>query len=86
MRPGREGDPLRALRRGDGGLVGMFVLYGASLDDATAAVLAYRLFQLGVPVLCGVLGLLGLTRRREIHRDPPAVTALYDDLIQKARQ
>lgn len=64
----------------DGGLIGMFVLFGSSLDDATAAVLAYRLFQLGVPVLLGVIGIGALGRRRAHHHDPPAVAARFAGL------
>ncbi len=37
----------------DGGLIGAMVLYGSSLSQAAAAVLAYRLFQLGVPAVIG---------------------------------
>lgn len=65
----------------DGGLIAVFVLYGTQLDDATAAVLAYRLFQLGVPVLCGLLGIAALTHRRSTSRDPPAVAARFEDLL-----
>jgi uncharacterized membrane protein YbhN (UPF0104 family) len=45
----------------DGGLIGAAVLYGAPLSQAAAAVLAYRLFQLGVPA---VLGLIAFVRLR----------------------
>lgn len=64
----------------DGGLIAVFV-YGARLDDVTAAVFAYRLFQLGVPVLCGLLGIAALTHRRSTSRDPPAVAARFEDLL-----
>jgi uncharacterized membrane protein YbhN (UPF0104 family) len=37
-----------------GGLIATFVLYGASIGPATAAVLLYRAVQLGVPALLGV--------------------------------
>ena len=36
----------------------MFVVYGAPVDVATAAVLAYRVFQLGLPAILGALSLL----------------------------
>jgi len=36
-----------------GGLIAAFVLYGASIGPATAAVLLYRAVQLGVPALLG---------------------------------
>ena len=64
----------------DGGLIGMFVLYGTSVGDATAAVLAYRLFQLGVPVVCGLVGFLVLTHERRTSRDVPAVAASFAHL------
>jgi uncharacterized membrane protein YbhN (UPF0104 family) len=39
----------------DGGLIAAMVLYGSSLPQATAAVLAYRAFQLGVPAILGTI-------------------------------
>ncbi|MGI8428119.1 MAG: lysylphosphatidylglycerol synthase domain-containing protein, partial [Solirubrobacteraceae bacterium] len=39
----------------DGGLIGAMVLYGSSLSQAAAAVLAYRVFQLGVPAILGAI-------------------------------
>ncbi len=47
----------------DGGLIGALVLYGASLSQAAAAVLAYRLFQLSVPAVLGVVSFFRLRRR-----------------------
>jgi uncharacterized membrane protein YbhN (UPF0104 family) len=47
----------------DGGLVAAFALLGTSIAVATAAVLAYRLFQLGVPAILG-LAAFGQLRRR----------------------
>lgn len=52
----------------DGGLIGATVLYGASLSHATAAVLAYRTFQLGVPAVLGTVAFVGL--RRSLNRAP----------------
>jgi uncharacterized membrane protein YbhN (UPF0104 family) len=46
----------------EGGLIGMFVLYGMSLPTATAAVLAYRTLHAGVPMLLGVIGLADVRR------------------------
>jgi uncharacterized membrane protein YbhN (UPF0104 family) len=46
----------------EGGLIGMFVLYGMSLPMATAAVLAYRALHAGVPVLLGVIALWDVRR------------------------
>jgi uncharacterized membrane protein YbhN (UPF0104 family) len=53
----------------EGGLIGMFVLYGMSLPTATAAVLAYRALHAGVPM---VLGLVGLADVRRLLRSTPA--------------
>jgi uncharacterized membrane protein YbhN (UPF0104 family) len=46
----------------EGGLIGMFVLYGMSLPTATAAVLAYRALHAGVPMLLGAIGLADVRR------------------------
>jgi uncharacterized membrane protein YbhN (UPF0104 family) len=56
----------------EGGLIGMFVLYGMSLPTATAAVLAYRALHAGVPLLLGVIGLADV---RRLLRDPAQVSA-----------
>src|SRR4051812_17080485 len=55
----------------EGGLIGMFVAYGTPLDLATAAVLAYRVFQLGLPAILGGLCLLRI--RRYATREAGAV-------------
>ncbi|MGH2908359.1 MAG: lysylphosphatidylglycerol synthase domain-containing protein [Solirubrobacteraceae bacterium] len=44
----------------DGGLIGALVLYGSPLTTATAAVLAYRAFQVGVPAVLGAFAFVGL--------------------------
>ena len=44
----------------DGGLIGVLVLYGTPVTTAAAAVLSYRVFQLGLPALLGSLALGGL--------------------------
>jgi uncharacterized membrane protein YbhN (UPF0104 family) len=51
----------------EGGLIGMFVLYGMPLSTATAAVLAYRVLHAGVPML---LGMIGLADVRRLMREP----------------
>src|SRR4051794_12214386 len=51
----------------EGGLIGMFVLYGMSLPTATAAVLAYRALHAGVPLVLGMIGLADVGRQL---RDP----------------
>src|SRR4051812_17569170 len=53
----------------EGGLIGMFVLYGASLSGATAAVLAYRAVHAGVPMVLGMAGLADV--RRLLRRGEP---------------
>jgi uncharacterized membrane protein YbhN (UPF0104 family) len=56
----------------EGGLIGMFVLYGMSLPTATAAVLAYRALHAGVPI---VLAAIGLADVRRLLRDPAQAVA-----------
>jgi uncharacterized membrane protein YbhN (UPF0104 family) len=56
----------------EGGLIGMFVMYGMSLPTATAAVLAYRALHAGVPILLGVIGLADV---RRLLRDPAQAVA-----------
>jgi uncharacterized membrane protein YbhN (UPF0104 family) len=56
----------------EGGLIGMFVLYGMPVSTATAAVLAYRALHAGVPV---VLGAIGLADVRRLLRDPASAVA-----------
>jgi hypothetical protein len=46
----------------------MFVAYGTPLDLAAAAVLGYRVFQLGLPMILGAASLL---RIRYILAHPP---------------
>ena len=52
----------------EGGLLGMFVLFGASLSTATAAILLYRVIALGVPAVSGLAGMADL--RRQLRRAP----------------
>jgi uncharacterized membrane protein YbhN (UPF0104 family) len=62
----------------EGGLIGMFVAYGTPLDLAAAAVLGYRVFQLGLPA---VLGAISLLRIRYVLAHPPsreAVAAAFE--------
>jgi uncharacterized protein (TIRG00374 family) len=42
----------------EGGLIGMFVAFGTPLSLATAAVLGYRVFQLGLPAVLGGIAML----------------------------
>jgi uncharacterized protein (TIRG00374 family) len=55
----------------EGALIGVFALYGVNVADATAAVFAYRLFQLVVPALLGAPAFVML-RRRLMRADRPA--------------
>jgi uncharacterized membrane protein YbhN (UPF0104 family) len=52
----------------EGGLIGMFVIYGAPVSVAAAAVLGYRVFQLGLPAIVGAVCLL---RVRHVLAHPP---------------
>jgi uncharacterized protein (TIRG00374 family) len=56
----------------EAGLVGFFALYGVALNEATAAVLIYRLFQLAVPALLGTPAFFVL-RRKLMRSDTPAL-------------
>jgi uncharacterized membrane protein YbhN (UPF0104 family) len=69
----------------EGGLIGMFAAYGAPLDLAAAAVLGYRVFQLGLPALLGGISLL---RIRYVLAHPPsreAVAARFAAVEPRAR-
>lgn len=55
----------------EGALIGVFALYGVSLTEASAAVLAYRLFQIFIPALLGVPAFFML-RHSLMHADNPA--------------
>ena len=56
----------------EGALIGVFVLYGVSLTEATAAVLLYRLFQLLIPAALGAPAFV-LLRRKLMHANQPAL-------------
>jgi len=58
----------------DGGLIAALALYGAPLGTAAAAVIAYRIFQLGLPAVLGGIALLrlGSTLEREPIREAAA--------------
>jgi uncharacterized protein (TIRG00374 family) len=63
----------------EGGLVGTFVVYGVSVRDAVAAVLAYRVIQFWIPLLLSLPAFLSLQRglNRPERPDlcaPPIVT------------
>ncbi len=65
----------------EGGLIGVFVLYGMPLSTATAAVLAYRALHAGLPI---VLGVIGLADVRRLLRDP--AQAVVPRARRKARR
>ena len=58
-------------------LVGMFVLAGSSLSAATAAVLAYRVLQLGVPAVLGALASIDLRRMIRAGPSPAEIAARH---------
>ncbi len=62
----------------EGGLIGMLVLYGAPAAPATAAVLAYRVFQLGLPAILGVLAFRQIRKRLADAEQTAAVAARFD--------
>jgi uncharacterized membrane protein YbhN (UPF0104 family) len=64
----------------DGGLIGAFALYGADLGTATAAVLAYRVFQLGIPIVLGVIGLLRIRARIGDEHQRAAIARQFADV------
>jgi uncharacterized membrane protein YbhN (UPF0104 family) len=49
-----------------GGLIGAFILYGGSIGPVTAAVVVYRIIQVGLPALLGLPALVLL--HRHLHR------------------
>ena len=61
------------------GLIGSLALYGSPLAQATAAVLAYRVVQLGLPAILGSVAFLQL--RRRLSRDE-APAALCEPVVE----
>jgi uncharacterized membrane protein YbhN (UPF0104 family) len=64
----------------DGGLIGMFVVYGTPLSTATAAVLGYRVFQLGMPVVLGAISMLRIRSRLGDEERRAAVQERFAEL------
>ena len=62
----------------EGGLIAMLVVYGAPAAPATAAVLAYRVFQLGLPAILGLLAFRRIRRRLADVEQTAAVAARFD--------
>jgi uncharacterized membrane protein YbhN (UPF0104 family) len=62
----------------EGGLIGMLVVYGAPAAPATAAVLAYRVFQLGLPAIFGLLAFRQIRHRLADADKTAEVAARFD--------
>jgi uncharacterized membrane protein YbhN (UPF0104 family) len=58
----------------EGGLIAMFVFYGAPAAPAAAAILGYRVFQLGLAAILGLMA-LGRIRRRLLDDELTATVA-----------
>jgi len=61
----------------EGGLIGMLVVYGAPAAPAAAAVLAYRVFQLGLPAIFGLVAFGQIRRRLRDDELTAAVAARF---------
>jgi uncharacterized membrane protein YbhN (UPF0104 family) len=61
----------------EGGLIGMFVAFGTPLSLATAAVLGYRVFQLGLPAILGGLSMLRIRKLLAGELSPELVAARF---------
>ncbi len=59
----------------DGALIGVLILYGTPVAAAAAAVLSYRAFQLGLPVLLGTIAFASLQRTLATASVPAAICA-----------
>jgi uncharacterized membrane protein YbhN (UPF0104 family) len=57
----------------DGGLIAALTLYGSPLSQATAAVLAYRVVQLGIPAILGSVAFVQLRRTLTREEAPAAL-------------
>jgi uncharacterized protein (TIRG00374 family) len=62
----------------DGGLIGALALYGSPLAQATAAVLAYRVVQLGIPAILGSVAFVQLRRTLSREEAPAALCEPFD--------
>jgi uncharacterized membrane protein YbhN (UPF0104 family) len=59
----------------EGGLIGMFVIFGAALAPATAAILVYRAVHAGVPSVLGIAGMADV--RRQLRSGSPLRAPAY---------
>jgi uncharacterized protein (TIRG00374 family) len=65
----------------DGGLIGALTLYGSPLSQATAAVLAYRVVQLGIPAILGSVAFVQLRRTLNREQAPAALCEPFDGTL-----
>jgi uncharacterized membrane protein YbhN (UPF0104 family) len=63
----------------DGGLIGALTLYGSPLSQATAAVLAYRVVQLGIPAILGSVAFVQLRRTLTREEAPAALCEPFEE-------
>jgi len=69
----------------EGGLIGMMVVYGAPADVATAAVLAYRVFQLGLPAVFGAISMFRIRAFLNDDARRAAVAARFEAAREAGR-
>jgi uncharacterized protein (TIRG00374 family) len=69
----------------EGGLIGMMVVYGAPADVATAAVLAYRVFQLGLPAILGAISMLRIRTLLSDEERRTRVAAAFQEAREAGR-
>jgi uncharacterized protein (TIRG00374 family) len=65
----------------DGGLIGALALYGSPLSQATAAVLAYRAVQLGIPAILGSVAFVQLRRTLSREQAPAALCEPFEEQL-----
>jgi uncharacterized membrane protein YbhN (UPF0104 family) len=65
----------------DGGLIGALTLYGSPLAQATAAVLAYRVVQLGLPAILGSVAFVQLRRTLTREEAPAALCEPFEEQL-----
>ena len=63
----------------EGGLIGSLTLFGSPLAQATAAVLAYRVLQLGIPAILGSIAFVQLRRTLTREEAPAALCEPLDE-------
>lgn len=63
----------------EGGLIGALALFGTPLALATAAVLAYRVVQLGLPAVLGSVAFIQLRRTLVREESPAALCQPFDE-------